>query len=275
MKKVTSTALFLAVILCLVFPATVAAAEEEVTPLPILMYHSVSTTQRGVYFVTPQQLEADLTELTRRGYSFVTIQAVKAYLKNEGDLPPKPVLITFDDGHFNNLYYGLEILKKHGAKAVVNVIGCFTEYSSTHEKDQPEYSHLTWEEIAYLARTGIFEVGSHTYKMHAYKPRFGIKRMRGESLEDYRRALNDDLDRIDQALLQKSGVYPVCFAYPFGAYDDESERIVKSRYDAIFTCYEVVNRLKRGDSAKLSKLYRINRDGTLTTQSFLNKHKIR
>lgn len=268
-------ALFWAVICCLFFPASVAKAEEESTPLPILMYHSVSTTQKGVYFVTPRQLENDLVELKRRGYNFVTIQAVKAYLNGEGDLPKKPVLITFDDGHYDNLYYGLEILKKQGAKAVVNVIGCFSEYSSTHEKDHPEYSHLTWEEIAYLAKTGVFEVGSHTYKMHAYKPRFGIKRMRGESLEDYRQALNEDLNLIDRALLEKSGVYPVCFAYPFGAYDDESAKIVQSRYDAIFTCYEVVNRLKKGDRAKLSKLYRINRDGTLTTQAFLNKHKIR
>lgn len=252
-----------------------AEREEDARPLPVLMYHSVSTLQKGVYFVSPEALREDLKALKRRGYQSVTLAEVKAYLKGVGDLPKKPVLLTFDDGHYDNLYYARDILKEEGFTAVLHIIGCFTEYSSTHEKDHVEYSHLTWEEIGALSRSGVFEIGSHTYSMHAYKPRFGIKRKKSESSEDYEKALREDLIKLEQNLIKKSGVLPVSFAYPFGAYDEESESIVRSLgYEAIFTCYERVNKLKKGDAAKLSKLYRINRDGTLSTASFLNKHDL-
>ena len=268
---------FITVIICLsmlALPVATASAEER-TMLPVLMYHSISESKKGVYFISPRALESDLAALSALGYVFVTANAVKDYLNGTGELPEKPLLLTFDDGHYDNLFYGLEILKKHDAHAVINVIGCFSEYSSTHEKDHPEYSHLTWDEIAYLAKSGVFEIGSHTYGMHAYKPRFGIKRKKGESEEDHRRALSEDLEILDRILLDKCGVRPVAFAYPFGAYDEESEKVVKSRYDMIFTCYERVNSLKKGDSAKLSRIYRINRDGTLDTQTFLARHGIR
>lgn len=274
MRKAVLPTLILFALTLLLLPAVTAKAEEDALPLPILMYHSISNGKTGVYFISPQALDEDLAELKRRGYEFVTLRAVKAYLRGKGSLPPKPLLLTFDDGHYDNLYYGLPILRKHGATAVLNVIGCFTEYSSTYEKDKVEYSHLTWDEIAYLAQSGVFEIGSHTYKMHAYKPRFGVKRKKGETKDEHVAALCEDLERIDRALLDKCGVRPVAFAYPFGAYDEESESVVKSRYDAVFTCYERINLLRVGDAKKLYKLYRINRDGTKQTRAFLNAHDI-
>ena len=272
MKKVILLLLFFCLFFCLTTPLP-AVAEEEEKELPILMYHSISTSKKGVYLVSPETLRRDLVELKVRGYQSVTLAEVKAYLKGKGDLPPKPVLLTFDDGHYDNMYYALDILREEGFTAVLHVIGCFSEYSSTHEKDHVEYSHLTWEEIGELSRSGVFEIGSHTYAMHAYKPRFGIKRKKSESYEDYKKVLTEDLTHLETALLEKSGVIPLSFAYPFGAYDKESETIVRSLgYDAIFTCYERVNKLKKGDEEKLSHLHRINRDGTLSTETFLKKH---
>ena len=274
MRKAFFLLFGLITIASLLVPTGAAVAEEDGVLLPILMYHSISESQRGVYFITPAALESDLAELKRRGYTSVTLREVKAFLKGEGELPRKPVLLTFDDGHYDNLYYGFPLLQKQGFTAVLNVIGCFSEYSSTHEKDHVEYSHLTWEEIAYLVRSGVFEIGSHTYGMHSYKPRFGVKRKKGESESEHEQALTADLEKLDRILMEKCGVVPTAFAYPFGAYDDISERVVNARYDAVFTCYERINKLKRGDQSKRFRLWRINRDGTASTAAFLNKHRI-
>ena len=81
----------------------------------------------------------------------------------------------------------------------------------------------------------------------------------------------EDLAKLEKNLIEKSGVIPVAFAYPFGAYDEESEAIVKAHYDAIFTCYERINVLKKGEEKKLARLWRINRDGTMSTAEFFKK----
>ena len=230
-------------ILCIFFAlfafspiSATAEPKPEERKLPILMYHSVLPTGTGPYVISPERFENDLKELKNRGYESVTVAEVKRFLKGKGALPEKPVLLTFDDGHYNNMYYALDLLKKHGFTAVLHVIGCFTEYSSTHEKDHPEYSHLTWEEIGSLARSGVFEIGSHSYKMHSYKPRFGIKRKEGETEEDYAEALRADTLLLEKNLLGKSGVIPVSYAYPFGAYDETSESILRALgYDVFFT----------------------------------------
>ena len=275
MKKIAVfTLVFLAFYSLSAIEASAKTAPEE-RKLPILMYHSVLCSEIGAYTVSPERLEADLVELKRRGYESVTVGEVKRFLKGKGTLPEKPVLLTFDDGHYNNLYYARALLEKHGFTAALHVIGCFTEYSSTHEKDRPEYSHLTWDEIGELSRSGVFEIGSHSYAMHAYKPRFGIKRKKGENEEDYERALREDTARLERCLLEKSGVIPVSYAYPFGAYDETSERILRSLgYEVLFTCYERINVLKFGNEAKLARLNRINRDGTIETERFLNAHGI-
>ena len=255
-------------------PNAMAETREE-RDLPVLMYHSVLDAAPNAYRIRPSTLERDLEVLKKRGYVSVTLNDVVRFVKGAGTLPDKPVLITFDDGHYNNYHYAMEILKRQGFSAVLNVIGCFTEYSSTHEKDHPEYSHLTWDEIGVLARSGVFEIGNHSYAMHAYKPRFGITRKHGESTEDYEKALREDTLRTERELLDKSGVRPVCYAYPFGAYDEDSERILRALgYEAIFTCYERINKIRQGEEEKLLRLYRINRDGRLGTKDFMDKHGI-
>jgi len=275
MKRFLILLLLFLTVLSMCSTRQVAAQEKDERLLPILMYHSVLESKQGTYYISPQALEDDLSELKKRGYRSVTLHEVQCYLRGDGALPEKPVLITFDDGHYNNYYYAMEILKKQGFSAVLNVIGSFSEYSSTHEKDHPEYSHLTWDEIGILARSGVFEIGNHSYNMHAYKPRFGITRKKSESEEEYEKALREDTLRLEQTLLQKSSVRPISYAYPFGAYSKESERILRDLgYDTIFTCYEKVNRLIKGDSAKLSRLYRINRDGTLGTKEFMDLHDL-
>jgi len=267
--------LFCAVV-CTLFLGGAPAVKAESTDarmLPVLMYHSVLDDTPNAYRIRPRVLESDLVELKRRGYVSVTLSDVVRFVKGTGDLPSKPVLITFDDGHYNNYCYAMEILKRQGSTAVLNVIGCFTEYSSTHEKDHPEYSHLTWDEIGIVARSGVFEIGNHSYRMHAYKPRFGITRRKGESAEEYEKALAEDTLFLEHALLEKSGVKAACYAYPFGAYDEESERILHALgYETIFTCYEKINTIRRGDAKKLLRLGRINRDGRIDTVSFLDKH---
>jgi peptidoglycan/xylan/chitin deacetylase (PgdA/CDA1 family) len=52
-------------------------------------------------------------------YALVTLDDVKASLEGARRLPPRSLLITFDDGFADNSDYALPLLRKHGAPAAV------------------------------------------------------------------------------------------------------------------------------------------------------------
>ena len=241
--------------------------------LPILMYHGVLKSKQGIYIVSPAQLENDLSAVKSAGYTFVTVKEVEAYASGTGDLPKKPLLVTFDDGYYNNYYYALPILKKHGAKALLSVVGAYTAYSAeSGDKDNPNYSHVTWEEIGELARSGVFEIGNHTYDMHRYSPRFGASQKRGESAAEYKTALRRDVGRLQETLFKKSGVTPVAFAYPFGKYNDAAREVLTDMgFTVLLTCNEGVSIVRRSDPSSVLCLKRFNRDGRLSTAELLKE----
>jgi peptidoglycan/xylan/chitin deacetylase (PgdA/CDA1 family) len=55
----------------------------------------------------------------KRHYALVTLDDVKASFEGARRLPPRSLLITFDDGFADNSDYALPLLRKHGAPATV------------------------------------------------------------------------------------------------------------------------------------------------------------
>ena len=78
-------------------------------------------------------MEQDFQYLKEQGYTAVLPDDLIAYANGEGQLPPKPILITFDDGYYNNYSYAFPLLKKYDMKAVISIVGNFTEQYSEKE----------------------------------------------------------------------------------------------------------------------------------------------
>lgn len=253
-----------------------AAAEEKNTaPLLVLMYHQLLKSGKSDYIVTPDRFDKDLDLLEEKGFCSVTSQTVIDYVLYGGALPEKSVLITFDDGHYNNLYYGGEILKKHGFTALISVIGKFSENSTAlGTGGHVSYSYLTWDEIRFMAGSDIFEFGNHTYDMHNYSPRFGVKQKAGESDEDYQRALKNDIGKLQRVFSEKCNVRCKVFAVPFGAYNNLTKSVLAEEgFLMMMTCNEGINSLQRGDSACLYRIKRYNRSPSLDLAKILEKYE--
>lgn len=115
------------------FSFSFAKSDDEIE-LPIIMYHSLLKYQKSTYIVHPNIFEEDLKYIQSKGYSTITMTELINYVYNDAPLPEKPIIITFDDGYYNNLSYAVPLLHKYNMKAVVSIVG---EYSDRYtESDE-------------------------------------------------------------------------------------------------------------------------------------------
>src|ERR1035441_4413161 len=86
--------------------------------IPVFMFHRVVDQIPGgpLYDIhyTRENLEKLMRSLGERGFETVTFGDL---LRRE--IPPKPVILTFDDGYEDNYVHLFPLLRKYGMKAVI------------------------------------------------------------------------------------------------------------------------------------------------------------
>jgi len=96
--------------------------------VPILMYHYVSTppANADIYrrdlSVPPELFGAHLDRLQADGYTTISLYDLVAYLQQGTPLPPKPVLLTFDDGYRDNYENAFPLLRARRMTATFFVV---------------------------------------------------------------------------------------------------------------------------------------------------------
>lgn len=258
-----------ALIAAMLLPALTGAARAESdcgeVRLPIIMYHSVSAGAVGDYIVSPETLRADVDYLVRAGYNTVLPEEVIAFVRRGEPLPPRPIMLTFDDGCYNFLSAALPILEEYNVKAAVCVVGSFAARERGAAMRSGRFSYLSPEEIARLAENGRVSVQNHSFRLHSG---MGALPFRWEKYDRYRERFLTDLMECDR-LLRDCGARPTLFACPFGRYRDYTIRALKEAgYLAMLTCEERVNVLKKGDTGALYRLGRFNRSERRNREKF-------
>lgn len=254
-------------------PVSTAAGANGI-PLPIIMYHSVvkDRSWAGPYIVTPETVESDLAYLKAHGYTTMFVSELADAVFTGKPLPEKPIIITLDDGHLNNLTYVLPLLEKYDMKAIVSVVGSYSQCYSEKPDPNPDYAYLSWEDIDALTATGRVEIGNHTYDMHRKDlGRKGASKKFGESDADYYVALISDVGKTQSLLEEHCGIVPTTFTYPFGYISKESVPILQEMgFTAMLTCNNRVN-IITGDPNTLRALGRFNRPYGVSTQRFMKQ----
>ena len=246
--------------------------------VPILMYHSLlkNPARHNTYCICPELFESDINYLHNNNYKTVNMQDLINFVYDGIKLPENPVVLTFDDGHYNNVHYAESLLKQYEMKAVISVVGQFSEEFSQSGEVNPNYSYITWEKMREISDSGVFEIQNHSYNMHQNQGRrLGAKKINGESLEEYTKSLTDDLMKLQNKLFESTGIYPTTFTYPFGAISKESDDIIKSMgFKATLSCYEGVAIVQKGKPESLYSLKRILRPCGVSSENFFKKWKI-
>ncbi len=272
--------LLLCLLPCLLFQPKEAlpadGTEESGVLLPVIMYHHVlEHGSFGEYVIPVSLLREDLAYLQEKGYQAVLMQDLIAYADGEGALPEKPVLLTFDDGYESNYRYAYPLLQEYGMKAVISVIGYWSELYTHEQYKHINYSHLTEAQLRELSDSGIVEIQNHSFHLHSLEGRKGTKKQEQESEEAYREILWNDLSKNQEYLQATTGVLPTTFTYPFGYVSQESLELVRQMgFRASLSCSEGMNRIQRNPDC-LYLLKRFNRPYSCSSQAFFEQHNIR
>lgn len=273
--KTLRLASFLA-LLCLT-AATVTAMAVSRTPesaktkkLPIIMYHSVlkDKNRSGKYIVTPEEVESDFKYLKENGYTSVLSSDLISYTAG-GDLGEKIVMITFDDGYLNNVTNVLPLLEKYDLKAVISVVGSYTELYSENQDHNPNYSYFNYDDIKTLLDSGRVEIANHSYDLHKIDERVGCSIIKGEDKAEYKKMLKADLLKTQALLKNKVGYTPAVFTYPYGSCCESAKEVVEELgFKVSLGCAEKLNYISR-DQKSLYDLGRFNRESNVSTKKFM------
>lgn len=246
-------------------------SDKEEVFLPIIMYHSILKDKnlQNDYTISPALFEKDLKYLTSNGYTTVTVEDLINYVYHGKDLPDKSIMLTFDDGYYNNYYYAFPLLKKYKCKAVISPIASMTEKFTQTQDISVTYGHISDDNIREMVNSGYVEIQNHSYDMHTLTPRKGVSKKKGESQDDYKNAVTSDITKAQNYLENVTGKKPSCFVYPFGAKSDGTEEIVRELgFVCTMTCTEEPNVITR-DKESLFELSRYRRDGKESMENLM------
>lgn len=234
------------ILLHAVLPVDAAVTEDSVK-LPIIMYHGILKEEKrqGKFVISPKQFEDDLLYLQEQGYHTVVMRDVIDYVMNGTPLPEKPIMLTFDDGYFNDYVYAYPLLEKYNSKMVFSPIGRYVDQYSESQERNANYTHATWDDINEMIASGLVEVQNHTYNMHANSGgRKGCMKKKGESVEEYQKILREDVGKMQTRMEEMTGTVPNTFTYPFGAISKEALPVLKEMgFQATLICESRINTL--------------------------------
>lgn len=258
------------IIFCGFTPKPIKEPLEKEYKIPIIMYHSTNGRNTGKYTVSPALLEEDFLYIKEKGYTAIFIQDLINFQNKGTILPEKPIIITFDDGYYNNYLNAFPLLKKHKIKIVMSVVGKYIDDNYKAEKLIPLKNHLTYEQIAEMHKSGLVEFQCHTYNMHNSKKRLGMSKKRKEALEEYKTVITEDLTHFQNNFKKNLNINCTAICYPFGEYSKETEGIVKELgFKAGLTCNEGINLITR--ESNLFYLKRYNRPSGKSSEKFFKK----
>jgi peptidoglycan/xylan/chitin deacetylase (PgdA/CDA1 family) len=129
--------------------------------LRVLMYHKVNNVPENPLSVPVSVFDEQMAQLGELGYTVVDLDAVLAHFVEGQALPPRSVLITFDDGYHDNLSNALDVLARYGYPAVLFIpIGYMDDqHPLPHEEHLARRGlinrTLGWDELADLERQGV------------------------------------------------------------------------------------------------------------------------
>ena len=214
-----------------------------VCPVPILMYHKIGDNQDSVWWVTVSDFDHQLQSLREQGYQTVLPSDLAANRRWGKPLPPKPIILTFDDGYLNCMENAEPLLKKYGFQGICYLITGQISESPDTRRTYEGAPILSWPEVQAMQKRGTVTFGGHT--------RHHVNLRAAE--DTYPEARDCYMDIRDLG-----GFKPAGFCYPFGEYREKTgpAAVARAGFTTAVTCKDGI--AETGPTLKLMELPRVS-----------------
>jgi peptidoglycan/xylan/chitin deacetylase (PgdA/CDA1 family) len=182
--------------------------------VPILMYHHIDDAPPGAdawrydLSVSPHDFEAQLRYLKQEGYESISLNDLALHLTRGKPLPPKPIILTFDDCYADAYTQAFPLLRRF------DFTGTFFLISEPVNADDPDF--LSWAEVEEMHAAGM------RFEPHS----FNHPDLRNRGFD----FLVFQVLAAKEAIEARTGEPCRFFAYPFGRYDDYVIDVLRSAH---------------------------------------------
>ncbi len=207
-----------------------------------LSFHQISDNPSSDFTVSNENFRQQMKILKDKGYHSISLEQLDAWINAHAKLPPKPVLITFDDGNRSDYTDAFPILKQVGFTAALFLLSDRVASSDASLSEQ-----LIREMIE-----NHFSIGVHG---------LSHKSLVGQSRTTLSKETMHSKKQIEKRLKIKCDF----FAYPYGNFDEIVENAIKTAgYKGAFTTIPGRN-LRKTNPLELRRIVVM---GKFTSQNF-------
>lgn len=215
----------------------------------VLSYHDVRDDVEGDldpdrFVVSTGRLVEQFDWLRANGYTPVSVDQLVAAKEGRAALPPRAVLLTFDDGLRSVYTRVFPLLRLFGYPAVVAVVGSWMDADGEWELEYAEGTLrrediVSWDELREMQASGLVEVASHSFDLHRgvtanpwgneqpaavtriHDPSTGLYEGDGA----YEARIRADLQTAAHRIREELGRGPRIIVWPYGEFSGVTERI--------------------------------------------------
>ncbi len=212
------------------------------------------------------------------GWTPISLDDIEAARTGKRPLPPKAVLLSFDDGYVSVYTRAYPLLLAYHYPALVAVVGAWMEGapgSKVQYGDEtvPRERFLSWEQIREMTASGLVEIASHSYALHKAVPAnpqgsmqpagatwiYDPKTGRYEDDTAFRRRIRLDLEQARSQIAAALGKPPRALVWPFGRHAGPAlEEAKAAGFAYTFTLSPQPDRLDQLD--RIGRLYPVAAD---------------
>ncbi|MFW7207510.1 poly-beta-1,6-N-acetyl-D-glucosamine N-deacetylase PgaB [Enterobacter sp. BNK-13] len=223
----------------------------------VLAYHDVEddAADQRYLSVRTSALNEQISWLLHNGYHVISVQNILDAHDGKKTLPPKAVLLSFDDGYSSFYTRVWPLLQAWNVPALWAPVGSWVDTPENQKVNfgglmTPRDRFATWDMVRELSRSPLIEIGSHTWASHygipanpqgsrepAIANRFYDKATgRYETDRQFNQRIGDDVRKVTDKITQVTGKAPRAWVWPYGAANGTSLAIARQQgYQLAFT----------------------------------------